>query len=74
MVWKAGVEHALPDTLSRLPHSTEPQKDVDDSFPDVATSKAPSEYVVPQDPTLDGVPLVDLELFSPVNNGIIMTP
>eukprot|EP00903_Cladosiphon_okamuranus_P015718 g14508.t3 len=65
MVWKAGVEHVLPDTLSRLPYSAEPQEDVDDSFPDDATSKAPSDYVGPQGPKLDGVPLADLEPFAP---------
>ncbi|CAN0439143.1 unnamed protein product, partial [Scytosiphon promiscuus] len=65
MVWKAGVEHVLPDALSRLPHSPEPQEDVDDSFPDDATSRAKSDYVGPQGPTLDGFRLVDLATTSP---------
>ncbi|CAN0000870.1 unnamed protein product, partial [Pylaiella littoralis] len=55
----------LPDALSRSPHSAEPQDDLDDSFPDDATSKAPSDYVGPQGPTLDGVPLVNLVTFGP---------
>lgn len=73
MVWKAGVEHVLPDMLSRLPHSTEPQEDVDDSFPDGVAPKAPSDYVGPQGPTLDGVPLVDLKTFSPVESDVVMS-
>lgn len=70
MVWKSGVEHVLPDTLSRLPHSEEPQEDVDDSFPDDATSKSPSDYVEPQGPTY-GVRLADLEPFSPENDVVM---
>ena len=73
MVWKSGVEHVLPDTLSRLPHSVEPQENVDDSFPDDATSAAPSDYVGSQGPTLDGVRLADLEPFAP-DNDVVMHP
>eukprot|EP00752_Nemacystus_decipiens_P017631 g15802.t1 len=72
MVWKSGVEHVLPDTLSRLPHSAAPQHDIDDSFPDDATSGAPSDYVGPRGPTLDGVPLADLETFSPDEPDVVM--
>lgn len=73
MVWKSGVEHVLPDTLSRLPHATEPQEDVDDSFPDDITSGAPSDYVGPRGPTLNGVPLADLETFTPDEPDVVMT-
>eukprot|EP00752_Nemacystus_decipiens_P015070 g13425.t1 len=72
IVWKSGVEHVLPDTLSRLPHSTEPQHDTDDSFPDDATSGAPSDYVGPRGPTLEGVPLADVETFSPDEPDVVM--
>ncbi|CAB1106770.1 unnamed protein product [Ectocarpus sp. CCAP 1310/34] len=32
--WKAGVEHVVPDALSRLPVANPVEVDVDDSFPD----------------------------------------
>lgn len=73
MFWKAGLEHVLPDALSRLPHSAEPQEDVDDSFPDDTNSKAPSDYVGLQGPTLEGVRVVDMKTFSPEEKDMVMT-
>ena len=57
--WRAGVQHVLPESLSRLPHVQNPQADVDDSFPDDFTSGAPSEFVGPRGPSLDVVRLAD---------------
>ena len=61
LVWRAEVQHDLPDALSRLPHTRTPQADVDDSFPDDFTSKAISEFVVPRGPSLDGVRVAEVE-------------
>ena len=59
--WRAGVQHVLPNALSRLPHSLESQANVDDSFPDNFTLGAPSDVLGPKGSTLDGVRLAKVD-------------
>ena len=61
LVWRAGVQHVLPDALSRLPHTQTPQADVDDSFRYDFTSKAPFGFLGPREPSLDGIRLAGVE-------------
>ena len=61
--WRAGSANLVPDCLSRLPHQTQTDSHIDDSFRDdtsVANSNTPSQQ---SGPTLDGVALQDLDPF-----------
>lgn len=58
--WKAGVEHVVPDALSRLPVASPVVIDVDDSFPDDLSSAAAGASVEILGPELDGVRLAEL--------------
>ena len=59
--WRAGVQHVVPDALPRLPHAKDTPADVDDSFPDDFTSGAPSDFLGPRGPSLDGVWLAEID-------------
>ena len=59
--WKAGVEHVVPDALSRLPVASPVEVDVDDSFPDDLSSAAAGVSVETLGPELDGVRLAELD-------------
>ena len=61
--WRAGSANLVPDCLSRLPHQTQTDSHIDDSFRDdtsVANPNTPSQQ---SGPTLDGVALQDLDPF-----------
>lgn len=58
--WKAGAVHHLPNALSRPPHVSTPQPNVDKPFPDTFTSATRAVYVGPNGPVLEGVPLSDV--------------
>ena len=59
--YRAGVQHVVPDALSRLPHAKDTPADVDASFPDGFPSGAPSEFLGPRGPSLHGVWLADID-------------
>ena len=59
LVWRAGAQHVLPDTLSRLPHAPQAQRDIDDSFPDDPSMPSVAVAHEPSGPVLDGVKLAD---------------
>ena len=59
--WKAGVEHVVPDALSRLPVASPVEVDVDDSFPDDLSSATAGASVETLGPELDGVRLGELD-------------
>ena len=55
------AEHVVPDALSRLPHAKDTPADADDFFPDDFTSGAPSDFLGPRGPCLDGVWLAEID-------------
>ena len=59
--WKAGVEHVVPDALSRLPVAGTAGVDVDDSFPDDSSFAVEGASAETLGPELDGVRLADLD-------------
>ena len=59
--WRAGVQHVVPDALSRLPHAKDTPADVDDSIPDDFTSGAPSGFLGPREPSLDREWLAEID-------------
>ena len=59
--WRAGVQHVVPDALSRLPHAKDTPADVDDFLLDDFTSGAPSDFLGPRGPSLDGVRLAEID-------------
>ncbi|CAB1097320.1 unnamed protein product [Ectocarpus sp. CCAP 1310/34] len=59
--WKAGVEHVVPDALSRLPVANPVEVDVDDSFPDYLSSAAAGASLEISGPELKGVRLAELD-------------
>lgn len=57
--WRPGVNHQLPDAVSRLPFGDEPGADADySSFPDDSSSR--TIYRGPLGPVLDGLLLSEL--------------
>ena len=70
--WRPGARHQLPDALSRLQPSQEPGDDINDAFPDDASSR--QTYRGPEGPVLDGIPLTELgadEVDAPATASVI---
>ena len=70
--WRPGAHHQLPDALSRLRPSQEPGDDINDAFPDDASSR--QTYRGPEGPVLDGIPLTELgadEVDAPATASVI---
>ena len=61
--WREGSANLVPDCLSRLPHQTQTDSHIDDSFRDDTSVANPNTPSRQSGPTLDGVALQELDPF-----------
>ena len=61
--WRAGSANLVPDCISRLPHQTQTNSHIDDSFRDDTSVAKPNTRSQQSGPTLDGVALQELDPF-----------